>query len=75
MSNGPYVVKEQPGEKYWCACGRSANPPYCDGAHERLKTGKTPIRVVIDSPKEVAWCGCRRSGNKPFCDGAHKNPE
>ena len=67
----PYVVNEQPGEKYWCACGQSQSRPYCDGSHSRLTTGKTPVRVVIDSPKSVAWCGCQRSGAKPFCDGTH----
>lgn len=67
----PYVVKEEPGEKYWCACGKSTNQPYCDGSHSRLNTGKTPIRVVIEHAKQVAWCGCRQSGNAPYCDGTH----
>ncbi len=67
----PYIRYEQIGEKYWCSCGESKNQPYCDGSHERLKTGKTPIRVVIDKAKEVAWCGCIQSDKKPFCDGTH----
>ncbi len=69
----PYIIEEQPGEKYWCACGKSPNQPYCDGSHERLNTGKTPIRVVIETAKNVAWCECGQSSNKPFCDGTHKN--
>lgn len=67
----PYVVQEQPGEKYWCACGASANQPYCDGSHSRSNAGTTPIRVVIDHGKQVAWCGCRRSRDVPYCDGTH----
>lgn len=67
----PYVIKETPGEKYYCACGKSENRPYCDGSHERLKTGIEPIAVTIEAEKNVAWCGCRKSGNLPFCDGTH----
>jgi CDGSH-type Zn-finger protein len=67
----PYVREEQPGERWWCACGRSQNQPYCDGSHSRLATGITPIKVTIDVKKTVAWCGCKQSGRKPFCDGTH----
>ncbi|MBI1822434.1 MAG: CDGSH iron-sulfur domain-containing protein [Nitrospirae bacterium] len=68
----PFVIDEKPGEKYWCACGESKNRPYCDGSHQKLNTGVTPIKVTIDQVKTVAWCGCRKSGNKPYCDGTHK---
>lgn len=67
----PYVMEEQPGEKHWCACGKSENQPYCDGSHERLNTGMTPITVTIETAKKVAWCGCKESKNKPYCDGTH----
>jgi len=33
----PYVKDEQPGEKWWCACGHSKNQPYCDGSHKLTK--------------------------------------
>lgn len=65
----PYVKDEEPGEKWWCACGHSSNQPYCDGSH--AGTGCTPIQVKIESPTKVAWCGCKRSGNGPYCDGSH----
>ncbi|MEE2711175.1 MAG: CDGSH iron-sulfur domain-containing protein [Planctomycetota bacterium] len=65
----PYVVEEEPGAKAWCSCGRTANQPYCDGAH--AGTDMRPTIVQIEEKKTVAWCGCRRSGNGPFCDGAH----
>lgn len=30
----PYKVRLESGKKYaWCACGRSANQPFCDGSH------------------------------------------
>lgn len=68
----PIVVDEQAGDKWICACGKSQNAPYCDGAHAKLNTGKAPVKVTIDSPKKVVWCGCGRSEKNPFCDGAHK---
>ncbi len=66
----PYVIDEKAGKKAWCACGRSANQPYCDGSHKA--TDIKPIIVEVESRK-IAWCGCKQSGNKPFCDGTHKN--
>jgi len=65
----PYVKREEPGAKWWCACGRSKNQPYCDGSH--AGTGLSPIPVTIEAEKTIAWCGCKRSGKKPYCDGSH----
>jgi CDGSH-type Zn-finger protein len=67
---GPYVQDEQPGRKVWCACGRSAGQPFCDGSHRG--TGIMPIAVEIEVAEKVAWCGCKHSGSKPFCDGSHR---
>jgi CDGSH-type Zn-finger protein len=67
----PFIVDEQPGDKWWCACGKSEKQPYCDGAHERLKTGKSPIKVTLAQVKKVAWCGCKKTKNPPYCDGTH----
>ena len=39
---------------YWCACGRSANQPFCDGSHKavgmaagRLQGGEGRHSVVL----------------------------
>ena len=33
----PYAVEVEEGKTYyWCACGRSKNQPFCDGAHNNL---------------------------------------
>lgn len=66
----PYVLEVPPGRYAWCACGRSATQPYCDGSHKG--TGIAPMVEVIAETRLVAWCGCKHSGTKPFCDGAHK---
>ncbi|MDH5753531.1 MAG: CDGSH iron-sulfur domain-containing protein [Deltaproteobacteria bacterium] len=65
----PYVKDEEPGKRAWCACGLSANQPYCDGSHKN--TDFKPVITEIKEAGKVAWCGCKRSGNKPFCDGTH----
>ncbi len=69
----PYIIKEQPGTKYYCGCGRSQNLPYCDGSHKG--TDFYPRSVVIEEEKTVAICSCGRSAKLPFCDGAHKTSE
>ncbi len=68
----PFVVAEEKGGRIaWCACGRSAKQPYCDGSHR--DTAFKPIVVEVEPGKRVAWCGCKRSGNQPYCDGSHKH--
>ena len=65
----PIVQKVEPGEYWWCACGRSKNQPFCDGSHEG--TGLEPKKVTITEAKMVAWCACKHSKTQPFCDGSH----
>ncbi len=32
---GPYAVQVEAGKSYWwCACGKSATQPFCDGSHK-----------------------------------------
>lgn len=66
---GPIVQKVEPGEYWWCACGRSQSQPFCDGSH--AGTGLEPKQVAITEAKTVAWCACKHSKNMPFCDGTH----
>ncbi|ACD89210.1 MAG: CDGSH iron-sulfur domain-containing protein [Chlorobium limicola] len=67
----PYIIREQAGTTYYCACGKSQNKPYCDGAHEG--SGLHPYKVEIEAEKNVAVCSCGLSAKMPFCDGAHKS--
>jgi CDGSH-type Zn-finger protein len=68
----PFPVEVEAGKTYfWCACGQSANQPFCDGSH----TGSafSPVKFTADEAKRVWLCGCKQSANRPFCDGAHKS--
>jgi len=68
----PYPVDVEPGKDYWwCACGRSARQPFCDGSHKG--TGLTPVQYTADAAKTVYFCGCKRTASRPGCDGTHKS--
>ena len=66
----PYGVELEAGTYFWCACGKSANQPWCDGAHKG--SGIVPQKVDITEKKTYLMCGCKHTANAPFCDGGHK---
>ncbi len=66
---GPYMVEMEPGEYWWCSCGRSQNQPFCDGSHSG--TEFQPVKHEVKTKKMVAWCGCKCSKRGSLCDGSH----
>lgn len=76
-SNEPIIAAKKPakadlkvGEKFfWCACGRSASQPSCDGSHRG--TGMTPLAVSVEEDTEAFLCQCKATANPPYCDGSH----
>lgn len=67
----PAVLELEPGEYWWCACGRSADQPFCDGSHKG--TEFSPEKLTIDETRRVALCQCKNTGNAPLCDGTHRD--
>lgn len=66
----PYAVEVTAGKKYWwCACGKSAKQPFCDGSHQG--TEFTPVTFEAAANKTVYFCGCKASAKSPLCDGSH----
>ncbi len=66
----PYEKQVEAGKSYfWCACGRSASQPFCDGSHKG--TGITPVKYECRESGTVFFCGCKRTADRPFCDGTH----
>jgi CDGSH iron-sulfur domain-containing protein 3 len=65
----PYVLELEPGDYWWCACGRSSKQPFCDGSHK--STDISPLKFTVTKKTKVALCGCKHSENKPYCDGTH----
>ncbi len=66
----PFAVDVEAGKTYaWCACGRSANQPFCDGSHKG--TEFSPVVVKPEKDGTIHFCGCKQTGNPPYCDGTH----
>jgi CDGSH-type Zn-finger protein len=69
---GPYPVEVEAGKSYfWCACGISANQPFCDGSHRG--SDMVPVKFEAAESKTVYLCGCKHSASPVFCDGSHKS--
>lgn len=66
----PYAVDVEAGKKYfWCACGRSATQPFCDGSHKGSEF--VPVAHTSDTARTLYFCGCKQSSKAPLCDGTH----
>ena len=66
----PYPVEAKAGQKFfWCACGRSKNQPFCDGAHQG--TDFTPMPYTAEADRTLYFCGCKQTKGAPLCDGSH----
>jgi CDGSH-type Zn-finger protein len=66
----PFAIDVEAGRDYWwCACGRSAKQPLCDGSHRG--TGLEPVKWTAAESGTVWLCGCKRTGRAPMCDGTH----
>ena len=67
-----HIVEVEAGkEYYWCACGRSASQPFCDGSHKG--TDFEPLLFVPEKSKKIPFCDCKHTGKPPICDGKHKS--
>jgi CDGSH-type Zn-finger protein len=67
----PVAVELEAGKTYyWCACGRSANQPFCDGSHKT--TSFRPVSFEAKDSGTKYLCRCKQTNNQPYCDGSHK---
>jgi CDGSH-type Zn-finger protein len=68
----PIAIDVKKGETYyWCACGKSASQPFCDGSHKG--TTHQPLAFTAEKDETIYLCACKQTKNPPFCDGTHKN--
>ena len=68
----PYPVEVEAGKSYyWCACGKSASQPFCDGSHKGSEF--SPTRFKAEESKTVYFCGCKQSKNGALCDSTHRS--
>ena len=67
----PYPVEVEAGKSYfWCACGKSAKQPFCDGSHKG--SSFVPVKYTAEETRKLFFCGCKHSAKAPLCDGTHK---
>lgn len=66
----PYPTEVESGKTYfWCACGKSAKQPLCDGSHKG--TDFAPVKYTAEKDGRVFFCGCKQTAKMPLCDGSH----
>ncbi len=70
-ATAPIKVEVEAGKNYfWCACGRSANQPFCDGSHKGSEF--SPVKWTAEDDGAKFFCACKQTDGRPFCDGSHK---
>lgn len=70
-ARAPVAVDVEAGRTYWwCACGRSASQPFCDGSHKG--TDMVPLKYEPAASGKAWFCACKHSAAAPLCDGSHK---
>jgi hypothetical protein len=42
----PYALELEPGDYWWCACGRSQTQPFCDGSHKGTELGPQKLTLT-----------------------------
>ena len=66
----PIAVDVTAGKDYWwCACGKSAKQPFCDGSHK--DSGMGPYKYTATADTTLWFCACKKTANRPLCDGSH----
>jgi len=69
-SREPFAVEVETGKTYfWCACGKSASQPFCDGSHKGSEM--SPVVFQAEESCTIFFCGCKQTKNQPRCDGSH----
>ncbi|MBK1815886.1 CDGSH iron-sulfur domain-containing protein [Luteolibacter yonseiensis] len=69
MAAKPIICEVGPGIHWWCSCGRTSHPPFCDGSHKG--TGRQPVKFNLAEKTTVRWCRCELTGDSPDCGGPH----
>lgn len=75
--NVPLEVEVKAGATYyWCACGKSSTPPFCDMKHNCHEFNPVAFTAEKDEIIKICdrfyICNCGQTKTPPYCDGTHK---
>lgn len=71
-NNNPLAVEVEAGKDYYfCSCGKTSTPPFCDGAHQG--SDLEPTHYHAEESTTIYLCNCGRSKSGLMCDGSHQN--
>jgi len=73
VSNEPLKTTLEPGNYLYCACGKSADNPFCNGAHHG--TGIKPVFFEVKKTRKMSLCTCKLTKTPPYCDNSHEGME
>ena len=69
----PYATPVEAGKDYyWCACGLSKAPPFCDGPQQAAGEF-APVKFAAEVTAAVHFCGGKATRNQPLFYGSHRN--
>ncbi len=71
----PVVLNLEPGEYWWCQCGKSQSQPFCDGSHKVEGIFKPVMFEIKDGTRSVKLCRCKQTRSAPYCDQTHRQLE
>ena len=70
VSGAPFIESVENGKTYmWCACGKSAKQPFCDGSHAGTGIASTIYKATYT--RNIIFCGCKQTKKALICDGSH----
>jgi len=70
VKKAPLKTTLQPGKYLYCACGKSADNPFCNGSHHG--TGMKPVFFEIQKERKISLCTCKQTKTPPYCDNSHE---
>ena len=63
--NNPFPKTIKKNKVYfWCACGKSANQPFCDRSHK--KTKKHLLNLIVKNLKKYFFVAVRKAKTNHF---------